>query len=433
MNSISRKRWDRFHRMTGVLILAALLLAGTTQSLAADASEKLTDPALERLNQFAATVMEDKTRSLGYPGNQGFQLTDFYRWLIESGLDTAIVNNAGDPFDNNDPSLNALDFEREVIEFFAPLYGFDLDDLWGIVTFSGTDGNNHGIYFGSKYLEKKTQKKPVVYISDAAHYSNMRLTDLQNLDVVLVPSDVHGRMIPEAFENALVRDRPALVVFAMGTTFKGGIDDQEAINAVLAKYPSIEVYRHVDAALFGGFLPYTDYRDAVDRRMHPFDSIAVSGHKFFGMDEPAGLFLTTMEIKENQDPYDVTYLNRSMPMINCSRSAIAPLKFWWIIKHIGIEGFTEQATGMLERAAWLKDQLDRIGWQAWLEPMSNTVYFVRPPEEIIKKYTLASDYDERLGGELSHIVVMQHVTKDRLQGFLDDIEAYLNESIQDAA
>ena len=23
---------------------------------------------------------------------------------------------------------------------------FDPDDLWGIVTFSGTDGNNHGLY-----------------------------------------------------------------------------------------------------------------------------------------------------------------------------------------------------------------------------------------------------------------------------------------------
>ena len=31
-------------------------------------------------------------------------------------------------------------------------------------------------YFGSRYLEKKTGKKPVVYVSDAAHYSNMRLS-----------------------------------------------------------------------------------------------------------------------------------------------------------------------------------------------------------------------------------------------------------------
>jgi histidine decarboxylase len=414
-------------------IVLVTVLAGAAFCGFCYASDSSEDPAVERLNQFAAEVMEQKTQSFGYPGNQNVQLTGFYQWLIESGVDTAIVNNAGDPFNNTDPSLNALDFEREVIEFFGPLYGFDPDDLWGIVTFSGTDGNNHGIYFGSKYLEKKTHQKPVVYVSDAAHYSNMRLADLQNLDLILVPSDEHGCMIPEEFEKALVKDRPALMVYAMGTTFKGGIDDQDALNAILAKYPSIEVYRHVDAALFGGFLPYTENRDAVNRTVHPFESIAISGHKFFGMDEPAGLFLTTMEIKDNQNPYSVTYLNGSMPMINCSRSAIAPLKFWWIIRHTGIEGLTEQATGMLERAAWLKEELDQLGWQAWLEPMSNTVYFIRPPQEITEKYTLAPDYDERLGGELSHIVVMQHVTEERLRGFLDDLSVYIEETCDKAA
>ena len=112
-----------------------------------------------------------------------------------------------------------------------------------------------------------------------------------------------------------------------------------------------------------------------------------------------------------------------MPMINCSRSALTPLKLWWIIKHTGIEGFTEQADGMLERAQWLKDELDGMGWPAWLEPMSNTVYFKRPPEDIVYKYNLAADRDERLGGDLSHVVVMQHVTTERLQGFLDDLAA----------
>ena len=36
--------------------------------------------------------------------------------------------------------------------------------------------------------------------------------NLQNLDLVLVPSDVHGCMIPEEFEKSLVTDHPALVV-----------------------------------------------------------------------------------------------------------------------------------------------------------------------------------------------------------------------------
>ena len=62
-----------------------------------------------------------------------------------------------------------------------------------------------------------------------------------------------------------------------------------------------------------------------------------------------------------------------------------------------------------------------MGWQAWLEPMSNTVYFKRPSQAVAEKYDLAPDFDERLVGELSHIVVMQHVTKERLQVFLDEL------------
>ncbi len=381
-----------------------------------------TDTSLDRLNDYAASAVDGKLYDLGYPVNQNIKLAEFYKWFIDSGVCSVMSNNAGDPFNNNEPYANTLDFEREVIEFFGPHYGFDPDDLWGIVTFSGTDGNDHGIYFGSKYLESKTKKKPVVYVSDAAHYSNMRLADLQNLDIVLVPSDINGCMIPQELDKALIDDRPALMVYAMGTTFKGGVDDQDALNEVLAGHPDIEVYRHVDAALFGGYLPWTEYRDAVDRRVHPFDSIAVSGHKFFGMDEPAGFFLTTMEIKDNQNPYNVTYLNGSMPMINCSRSAVTPLKFWWIIQHTKEEGFAEEATGMLERAKWLKAELDSLGWEAWLqEPLSNTVYFRRPPEEIVEKYVLAPDYDERLGGDLSHIVVMQHADEERLKEFVDDL------------
>ena len=382
------------------------------------------DPAEARLDDLAASVATRKLHDFGYPVNQESRLIGFYRWLAGSGLNLAMVNNAGDPFDKEPAHLmSSLEFEREVIEHLGPLYGFDPDDLWGIVTFSGTDGNNHGLYFGAKYLENKTNKRPVLYVSDAAHYSGRRLADLQHLDMALIPSDAHGRMIPEALEKALVPERPALVVYAMGTTFKGGVDDQDALNAVLAKYPDMEVYRHVDAALFGGYLPYSEYRDAVDRRVHPFDSIAISGHKFFGMDEPGGFFLTTKDVREHQNPYNISYLNCSMPMINCSRSAMTPIKFWWIFQHTSREQFIEQTETMLRNAAWLKEQLDGMGWPAWLEPMSNTVYFKRPPENVVKKYNLAPDYDDRLGGELSHIVVMQHANEKRLQQFLDDLKS----------
>ena len=383
------------------------------------------DPVEALLDSYAGDMISYRANDIGYPVNQKSKLIDFYRWFGGSGLNLSMVNNAGDPFDLEAKhlKLNTLSFEREVLQKMGPLYGFDLENLWGIITFSGTDGNNHGIYFGSRYLVSKTQKDPIVYVSDAAHYSSRRLADLQNLELRLIPSDVHGCMIPEEFEKALVPGRPAMVVYAMGTTFKGGSDDIDALNAVLDRHPDIQVFRHVDAALFGGYLPYTKYRDVLNRKIHPFDSIAVSGHKFFGIDEPAGFYLTTMDVRNSQNAYKVSYLNCSMPMINCSRSAMTPLKLWWILMRTSREEFEAQSEGMLENAAWLKEKFDEMGWAAWLEPMSNTVYFKRPSQAIVEKYDLAPDYDERLGGELSHIVVMQHVSKERLQGFLDELKA----------
>ncbi len=186
----------------------------------------------KQLNNYVNYVKTQKEKEFGYPANQNIQLTQFYKWYTGNNLYSAMVNNAGDPFDSSKSYMNALDIEREVIEYFGSLYGFEKDNLWGIVTNSGTDGNNHGIYFGVNYLEKKTHKKPVMYVSEDAHYSNMRLADLQNLDMVVVPADEHGRMIPEELEKSLIKNRPALIVYAMGTTFKGGIDDQEALNKV---------------------------------------------------------------------------------------------------------------------------------------------------------------------------------------------------------
>ena len=48
-----------------------------------------------------------------------------------------------------------------------------------------------------------TGKKPVMYVSEDAHYSNRRLANLQNLELVIVPADEHGRMIPEELGKSI--------------------------------------------------------------------------------------------------------------------------------------------------------------------------------------------------------------------------------------
>lgn len=402
-------------------------LTALSGSLALSA-QVVVSSGFEQLDRWASECLAERSMTLGYPGNNDIRLEEFYRWYTGNNLESMIINNAGDPFEEGDHTLSSLDFEREVIQYFAPKYGFDGNDLWGIVTMSGTDGNNHGIYFGVNYLKRKTGKMPVVYVSDEAHYSNYRLCDLQHLEVRLVKSDSMGRMVPDSLEKVLDPTRPCLIVYAMGSTFKGAIDDQKALDDVLARHEGMAVYRHVDAALFGGYLPFTEYKDLVDRRKTGFDSISVSGHKFFGIDSPCGLFITTRDVYDNQSTYDISYLNANMRMINCSRSGIEPLKFWWLMKTVGDEGWTEQAARIFENTRYLKSELKRIGWPYWNNEYSNTVIFRRPSAKVVRKYNLACGEDAAFGGKLSHVVVMQHVTKDSIDRLIADLR---NDTISD--
>ena len=383
------------------------------------------------LDEWAREVVSEKYNELGYPVNQDIRLKGFYEWYTANNLDIAGLNNVGDPFSGKPSALlSSHKFEREVIEYFAPFYGIDKDEVWGLISNSGTDGNCNGIYFGVNYLRNKTGKEPVFYVSDEAHYSNMRLAHVMNLDIRLIRSDDMGRMIPEELDKAIDPTRPCLIVYAMGSTFKGAIDDQAALNAVLAKYPGMEVYRHVDAALFGGYLPFTEHRDMVDKRVLNYQSIAISGHKFFGMDEPNGLLLTTREVYDNQTQFDVPYLNADMKMISCSRSSTSALKFWWLIKNVGSIQWEKDAAQLLDNTAYFKEQLDKIGYPCWLNEYSNTVIFKRPCQDLVSKYYLACSSDERFGGELCHIVVMQHVSKDRIDNFIRDLSASLDKQTE---
>lgn len=117
-----------------------------------------------------------------------------------------------------------------------------------------------------------------------------------------------------------------------------------------------------------------------------------------------------------------------MRMINCSRSGIEPLKFWWLMKTVGDEGWTEQAARIFENTRYLKSELKRIGWPYWNNEYSNTVIFRRPSAKVVRKYNLACGEDAAFGGKLSYVVVMQHVTKDSIDRLIADLR---NETISD--
>ena len=139
-----------------LIFLLILALALPSLCLSEGAFDPETDPLLQ---DFAERSHTTHDKSMGYPGNEDIRLDGFYEWLLTSKASHAIMNNVGDP-NNFAEDHGSLQVENAVIRYFAPLYGFDPDEVWGLVTMSGTDGNNHGIYYGRNKLISETGMPP---------------------------------------------------------------------------------------------------------------------------------------------------------------------------------------------------------------------------------------------------------------------------------
>lgn len=379
--------------------------------------------AMQKLNEAAKDIVAHKFNQLGYPFNQDTGLSEFYRWLADTKLGDITLINVGDPYKTDWDMLNSDYFEADVIDFFAKAYGFE-NNHWGVISNGGTDGNMHGIYFGRKALAQACPDlEPILYVSEEAHYSVKKLGDIQNIETRTIKAHRMGQMDITDFAEKLDATRPALVAIAIGGTFKGAIDNQQAIDEVLKMKNPPAVYRHLDVALFGGYLPFLNdvsARDILDVKKMDFDSLAVSGHKFLSLNEPAGVFVCKRSVLDSVHSNPIPYLKGVIPTISCSRSGFDALKLYWRIHSIGKEGLCKQAEHCLEMTDLMLAKLLERGVKAWKNPYSNTIFFERPAEQIVKKYAFACNSYVDFG-ELSHVVVMQYFSPELIDQIVNDI------------
>ncbi len=381
------------------------------------------DKALEKLNAFNEKVEERCHCFMGYPCNADFKLQKFFSWLEKSALSHTPLNDVGSPHTESQYALNARPFERQVLQFFAGL--LSIKSHWGYVTSGGTQGNEQGLYIGRQVLAK--YGKPILYFSEEAHYSIASLARILGIETHIIKSQLTGEMDYQDLAQKLDPTRPALFSLSIGTTFKGAIDSIETIQQIIQEKGVQHVFYHADAALFGGYLPFHSNPAKPDLNFsrYPYDSIAVSGHKFFGSPFPMGFFLTHEKYTHLLEGEYIEYINAHNLTIPCSRSAFSSLVLWWTIATTPFTEFVHQADGLIANAKYLKQQLDERHYPAWLNPFSNTVYFQLPSPDLCSQWCLATMTCSRLG-PLAHIVVMQHVSKKMIDVFLHALDDELH-------
>lgn len=373
---------------------------------------------------------------LGYPGNKNLVSQGFLDWrdeLRSVELNQRVQNNVGDPFRGRGVSASHL-LEADLIERFGQRFGFSQDDIWGFVSNSGTDSNMHGVYIGRTLLQERTGVSPKIYYAKEAHYSIQIIRDLLGIEEVLVDALPDGRMDTEDLKDKLAQhaDAPVLMVATIGTTFKGAIDDIDAIQLLLK---GRESYVHLDAALFGGYLQASEHAEQIQREVDGqkrYDSIAVSCHKFFGYPGIAGLFVVGSKDFEEfrgyfEKVHDPAYISHVPGTITCSRDPVKPAEIHYYSTEESLARQSSDAKLVLENAGYLLDNLNRHFPQLNAQrasDLSNTIYFdnALSPELNHKWYLATVKATETQQKSMAHVVVMPHAEKALLDLFLEDVQ-----------
>jgi len=146
----------------------------------------------------------------------------------------------------------------------------------------------------------------------------------------------------------------------------------------------------------------------------PIGSVTISGHKFLGCPITCGIVLTRLEYI-NAFSKDVEIIASRDATIAGSRSGHAPIFLWYALKIRGLIGLQNEVQKCIMNARYLQNRLLNVGIGAMLNKFSNIVVFERPLDcNFSRRWNLACH------GNITHVVVMQHITIQMLDSFVDE-------------
>lgn len=342
---------------------------------------------------------------LGFPSYNGFAPGELDVLL---GLP---INNIGDPFLQSRSGTHLHDLELAVLSKTASLAGLNDKSVRGYVTSGSTEAVIHALHLGRDTVKQNGTSKPVIIASDQCHGCVVKAARLLDTPLIQVASGADGSIDIDNFASTLSQyaNHPCLAVATAGTTFLGGIDRADLMVQALEVTHRGRYRLHVDAALGGFLLPYTQASGwNLKSGGH---SYSVSGHKMIGVPVPCGIVI--WEHDAYHLPKDhLDYLCGPDTTLTGSRSGLAVGALWLALHQWPANRLAEQAHGCLERAAILVELLTQAGWPAHRGKYSTTVIFPSPPVDVCTRWQLPTE------GNLAHVVVTPRVDLPLLKRFV---------------
>ncbi len=318
--------------------------------------------------------------------------------------------------------------EEKTIQIIGEV--LNLDNDYGNIVTGGTEANIIAVRAARNHARKyKGIKNGEIILPRSAHFSFKKAADMMNLKIVEADLDDNYKIDVESLKNKITQNTVAIVAIA-GTTELGLIDPIEEISEIAFKN---NIYFHVDAA-FGGFsIPFLknigyDYPE-FDFRLPGVSSITVDPHKMGLAPIPAGGIIFRKKEYLEVMAVDSPYLTvKTQSTIVGTRLGASTVATYALLKYFGKSGYSKMADGLMKNTYFLKDSLEKIGYDVIVEPQLNIVAFNHPEKS---PEVLSQELEKINGWKVSvancpkaiRIVLMNHVTKTHLKEFLNDLKS----------
>jgi glutamate/tyrosine decarboxylase-like PLP-dependent enzyme len=290
------------------------------------------------------------------------------------------------------PNNHALDggmatsrMEREVVAGLARMFGYG-DSHLGHLTSGGTMANLEALW-----VARSLHPDKAIAVSDQAHYTHARVSEVIGAKVVMIPSDDRGRIDLHSLQTALETGRVGTVVATAGTTGLGAVDQ---IHEIIPMARAAGARVHVDAA-YGGFFTLLAQRDDPPIDPAPFlaiaesDSVVVDPHKHGLQPYGCGSILfrdpSVGRFYVHDSPY--TYftsdeLHLGEISLECSRAGAAAAALWATLECIPLEPIAGLGAILAEA------RQAAVDWASLIRESDHLRLVVEPDVDILNFYAI---------------------------------------------
>ena len=322
--------------------------------------------------------------------------------------------------------------EKEVIAICAEDILKGEGEFDGYVASGGTEANLQAvwIYRNNFMQELGGCLDEIALITSAdAHYSSAKASNVLQIAFYKVAVDEEDRSISKSSVRETVLQAQSegkkyfIVMANMMTTIFGSVDDLGCYTDILQEL-NVEFKLHVDGAYGGFFYPFARQENNINFSNPHVNSVTLDAHKMLQAPYGTGIFLIRKGWMHFANTEEASYVEGQDYTLIGSRSGANAIAIWMILMNYGPHGWFEKTLVLNHRTTWICEQLTKRGIEYFRYPEANIVTMKAKylKSELCKKYGLVPDNHQN--PKWFKIVLMDHVTVEKLEKFLQDYDSH---------